>query len=67
MFNTMGYIKEPEGVDFYVDSTPLTEKDRNEISEIIAYYKLTGRKRKTTASTAHKTTIIRKQKAHQLV
>ena len=42
----MGYIKEPDGVDFFVDSKPLTEKDRREISEIIAYYKSTGRKKK---------------------
>ena len=48
----MGYIKEPEGVDFFVDSKPLTEKDRQEISDIIAYYKLTGRKRKYTSSSA---------------
>ena len=41
----MGYIKEPEGVDFFVDSKPLTDKERKEISDIIAYYKLTGRKK----------------------
>jgi hypothetical protein len=40
----MGYIKEPEGVDFFVDPTPLTVEDRKKISEIIAYYKATGRK-----------------------
>lgn len=40
----MGYIKEPAGVDFVVDSTPLTTEDRKRISEIIAYYKATGRK-----------------------
>lgn len=41
----MGYIKEPEGVDFVVDSTPLTDDDRKKISEVIAYYKATGRKK----------------------
>jgi len=40
----MGHIKEPEGVDFVVDPTPLTTEERNKISEIIAYYKRTGRK-----------------------
>lgn len=40
----MGYIKEPEGVDFFVDPRPLTAADRKRISEIIAYYKATGRK-----------------------
>ena len=56
----MGYIKEPDGVDFFVDSKPLTEKDRKEISEIIARYKLNGRKRKAS-STVHKATNISKQ------
>ena len=67
MYNDMGYIKEPEGVDFYVDSKPLTEKDRKEISEIIAYYKLTGRKKKTTTSSIHRTSVIGKHKIPQLV
>lgn len=40
----MGYIKEPSGVDFVVDPKPLTVADRKKISEIIAYYKATGRK-----------------------
>ena len=40
----MGHIKEPAGVDFVVDPTPLTTADRKRISEIIAYYKATGRK-----------------------
>lgn len=40
----MGYIKEPVGVDFFVDPKPLTAADRKRISEIIAYYKATGRK-----------------------
>lgn len=40
----MGHIKEPEGIDFVVDSTPLTKEERKQISEIIAYYKATGKK-----------------------
>lgn len=46
----MGYIKEPDGVDFYVSSKPLSEKEKSEISEVIAYYKLTGRKRKLASN-----------------
>jgi len=61
----MGYIKEPDGVDFFVDSKPLTEKERKEISEIIAQYKLTGRKRKTS-STVHKATTLPKQGTQRL-
>ncbi len=40
----MGYIKEPAGIDFVVDPTPLTTVDRKRIIDIIAYYKATGRK-----------------------
>ena len=60
----MGYIKEPIGVDFFVDPKPLTAADRKRISEIIAYYKATGRKmlsnsyrkKKSTAKTRSTTT-----------
>ena len=47
----MGYIKEPAGVDFVVDPTPLTTADRKKISEIIAYYKATGKKMPLQKST----------------
>ena len=47
----MGYIKEPAGVDFVVDSTPLTTADRKKISKIIAYYKATGKKMPLQKST----------------
>ena len=40
----MAHIKEPDGIDFVVDPTPLTDSERKRISEIIAYYKATGRK-----------------------
>jgi len=32
----MGHIKEPKGVDFLIQSPPLTEKERKELSEFIA-------------------------------
>ena len=48
----MGHIKEPKGVDFVVDSTPLTAEDRTKISEIIAYYKATGKKMPLSKSKA---------------
>jgi hypothetical protein len=35
----MGYIKEPEGVDLIIQSKPLTEKDKKEISKFIQDYK----------------------------
>jgi hypothetical protein len=31
----MGLIKEPEGVDFIIESTPLTEREKKEISDFI--------------------------------
>ncbi|SFQ34039.1 hypothetical protein [Flavobacterium akiainvivens] len=31
----MGYIKEPEGVDFVIESTPLTKREAKEISDFI--------------------------------
>jgi len=31
----MAHIKEPEGVDFQIQSPPLTDKERKEISELI--------------------------------
>lgn len=40
----MGHIKEPLGIDFVVDSTPLTNEERKRISEVIAYYKATEKK-----------------------
>ena len=35
----MGYIKEPEGVDFIIQSKPLTDKERKEITKFIQDYK----------------------------
>jgi hypothetical protein len=31
----MGYIKEPEGVDFVINGKPLTDKQKKQISEFI--------------------------------
>ena len=50
----MGYIKEPAGIDFVVDPTPLKAADRKRISEIIAYYKATGKKMPIEKSTIKK-------------
>jgi hypothetical protein len=36
----MGLIKEPEGVDFIIQSPPLTDIERKEISEFIRIRKL---------------------------
>jgi hypothetical protein len=36
----MGLVKEPEGVDFIIQSPPLNEEEKNEISEFIRTRKL---------------------------
>ncbi|MEO5650664.1 MAG: hypothetical protein ABIR03_12170 [Ginsengibacter sp.] len=43
----MGYIKEPEGVDFIIQSKPLTDKERKEISKFIQDYKAKSADRKS--------------------
>ena len=35
----MGYIKEPKGVDFIIQSEPLSEEERKKISDYIIQYK----------------------------
>lgn len=53
----MGHIKEPKGVDFLVQSKPLTEKDKSEISEFIAHYKAKKVKSKKIASNKKKSLV----------
>lgn len=54
----MGLIKEPLGVDFYVDSRPLTKKEREAISKHIREYKEKMMKRKTRTTTSKKKNLI---------
>ncbi len=35
----MGFIREPKGVDFIIQSEPLNEKERKAISQFISDYK----------------------------
>lgn len=44
----MGFIKEPKGVDFIIQSEPLTDKERQEISKYIAEYKAKNKKKKVS-------------------
>ena len=50
----MGYIKEPDGVDFVIEGTPLTDTDRKEISEYIKVRKEEASK--TVVKTVKKST-----------
>ena len=43
----MGLIKEPEGVDFIIQSPPLTDKERIEISEFIRIRKIQNKSKVT--------------------
>ena len=49
----MAIVKEPKGVNLIVDPRPLTEKERREISDIIANYKA-----KRTKNLKSKVTIV---------
>lgn len=58
----MGYIKEPEGVDFMIQSKPLTDKERKEISKFIQDYKAEHSKKSPvtkakTSSLKHKSSV----------
>jgi hypothetical protein len=45
----MGLIKEPEGIDFVIQSPPLTDQERIEISEFIRTRKLQNKSKLTPA------------------
>ena len=46
----MGLIKEPEGVDFVIQSPPLTDKERIEISEFIHTRKMQNKRQVSRAN-----------------
>ncbi|HEY5461802.1 MAG TPA: hypothetical protein VIJ95_00980 [Hanamia sp.] len=57
----MGHIKEPKGVDFIIQSKPLTNEERKEISKFIQDYKAKHARKnsiiksRTTSSSKQKT------------
>jgi hypothetical protein len=44
----MGYIKEPDGVDFEINSRPLTKEEEIAISEFIRNYKARQTKKQSS-------------------
>ena len=50
----MGHIKEPKGVDFIIESDPLTDEARQEISEFIRNYKNSKTNKKVKPATIPK-------------
>ena len=49
----MGFIREPEGVDFVIQSKPLSEKQEKELSEFIAKRKLEIKKKLKKGAYTH--------------
>lgn len=56
----MGYIKEPEGVDFIINSRPLTKEEETAISSYIQAYKSKHSDKKTDSKLTG--TITKKKK-----
>ena len=46
----MGLLKEPEGVDFIIQSPPLTDNERKEISEFIRTRKMQNKRQVNRAN-----------------
>jgi hypothetical protein len=57
----MGFIKEPEGVDFVIQSKPLTEKQEKELSEFIVKRKQEIKKKLKKAHTQNKAQYSREE------
>ena len=55
----MGLIKEPEGVDFIIQSPPLTDKERIEISKFIRMRKLQNKLKATQAISKKKRIVLK--------
>ncbi len=47
----MGHIKEPKGVDFIIESKPLTNEDRAAISDFIRNYKAKQKAKRSLRTT----------------
>jgi hypothetical protein len=57
----MGHIKEPEGVDFVINSRPLTKKEEVAISEYIRAYKAKNYNKQIPTKQAGKLKATRKK------
>jgi hypothetical protein len=55
----MGHIKEPKGVDFVINSRPLTKKEEAAISEYIKAYKAKHSNKQITTKRKGRTKNIR--------
>ncbi len=57
----MGHIKEPKGVDFIINSRPLTKKEEAAISEYVKAYKMAHAAKKSTTRNTAKKKAVRKR------
>ena len=57
----MGHIKEPDGVDFVINSRPLTKAEEIAISEYIRAYKAKHSRKQVATKRIEKTTAKKKQ------
>lgn len=55
----MGLIKEPEGVDFIIQSPPLTDKERIEISEFIRIRKIQNKLKTAQSNSKKKRSVLK--------
>ena len=58
----MGHIKEPVGITLSVDPKPLSKDEKKKISEIIDYFKATGRKMSKPIQGSRKVNSIKAKK-----
>ena len=59
----MGYVKEPKGVDFIIQSKPLTDEERKGISKFIQDYKEKhAKKRSRKARLLHQNSKLQRNK-----
>ena len=56
----MGHIKEPDGVDFVINSRPLTRDEEIAITEYIRAYKTKHSRRQVSTKKAGRTTARKK-------
>jgi len=59
----MGYIKEPDGVDFVINSRPLTKDEEIAISEYIRAYKAKNSRQQVSTKRAERKSPQRGKKA----
>lgn len=58
----MGIIREPDGIDFVIDSSSMTNSDREKISELIAKRKAIQNTKSLSNKVKNNSTLIEKKR-----